>query len=61
MSSEPVTIIESGIRVVSDKGVVTVEWSELMRGHIMIRDGQSYQIGVHVGMHIAKMMASNDE
>lgn len=56
-----VAMIAEGVQIVSDKGVVLVSWAELMRGHHLIQDNQSFQLGVHVGSHIANLAAANDE
>ncbi len=60
MRSEQVSMVDEGIRVVSDSGVTVVKWSELMKGHHMIKDGMAFRIGIRVGMHM-EQQAANDE
>ncbi len=60
-NQQVVAMVAEGITVVSDAGVVVIEeWSAITKEHYLIEDGQSYQIGVQVGLHIARMMAAND-
>lgn len=55
-----VSITAEGVLIGSGQGVEMICFSELNPGHCLISDPEPYQIGVHVGMHIARMMALSE-
>ena len=56
-----VGMVADGVKLESDRGVIVVPWSDLMQGHRLIRDQQSFHIGMHVGMELMREKAANDE
>ncbi|PHR86007.1 MAG: hypothetical protein COA78_38435 [Blastopirellula sp.] len=43
-------------------GDIYASWDDLMDGkHVLIQDKQAFLIGMHVGRHIASLLAANDD
>ncbi len=61
VDNQVVSMADDGVLVSFAKGVVLIPWMELKAGHFLIEDGQSFQLGIQVGMHTARMLAANQE
>ncbi len=53
-------IAEDGLRIETTCGLRTIPWQEVTSDHYLIKDKQSFYIGLHVGRHIVHKQAAND-
>ena len=60
VDNQVVSMADDGVLVSFTKGGILIPWLELKAGYFLIKGGQSFQLGVQVGLHIARMMAAND-
>ncbi len=60
VDNQLVSMTENGVLISSDSGQFSIPWRELKVGHFLIKDGQSFQLGIQVGTYLANMMAANE-
>jgi len=61
VDNQLVSMTENGVLISSDSGQFSIPWSELKAGHFLIKDGQSFQLGIQVGTCKANKKAANQE
>ncbi len=59
VDNQVVSISEEGVLIGSGQGVKTIRFAELNAGHALVKDSQSYQLGVWAGIHIANITMAN--
>ncbi len=61
VDNQVVSMTENGVLISSDSGQFSIHWSELKAGHFLIKDGQSFQLGIQVATYTMIMKAANQE
>lgn len=60
MKYQIVGMVAEGVRVISDNQIQLVTWSDLITGHQLIENNQSFQLGMQVGLYIGSLKAANN-